>query len=252
MVSALMDIADNLAAAVIGALAMYLAVWAKQRVRQRAVDRAVRRFFGFPGPTIVVHSAIVKKADGIKLYSYPATDIRAARTLSRFLESVGLREGTHFTIHPDRSEQGLPVDQLSKLNVVLLCGPARNEIFAKVAEVLTMRYWMTLDDEGRNLLRDHRREEWVKSSRDKGGDENGKAYDFGLIASLPNPYNSSRRLVILAGIHGTGTVGAAEFVANLDNIRTLDNRRSGETISEIVRVDYAAGDIESPTHIELA
>lgn len=72
-----------------------------------------------------------------------------------------------------------------------------------------------------------------------------------LVASLPSPYNSGKRLVILAGIHATGTVGAAEFVADPANLRTLKNRWDGETISEIVRVDYDDGDVETPTAIML-
>jgi hypothetical protein len=47
------------------------------------------------------------------------------------------------------------------------------------------------------------------------------------------------------------TVGAAEFVADLRNLRALLDRRSGQTISEVVRVDYDSVDLETPVRIEL-
>ncbi|BCB91032.1 hypothetical protein Psuf_083450 [Phytohabitans suffuscus] len=164
---------------------------------------------------------------------------------------MGLREGQDFTIHPDRPDRQLPLDELSGLNVILLCGPARNAIFDKVAAILPMRYSMTVGNDGRNVLMDRRREQRMLSSRQAGDSAMGPAHDWGLVASLPSPFNLGKRLVVLAGVHGTGTVGAAEFVADLSNLRTLIGKREGETVSEVVRVDYDAADIETPTRIGL-
>src|SRR5688572_7715042 len=80
---ALSDIINNLVAALLGAAAMYVAVRLRQTVRQQALDRAVRLFFGLPGHSIIIHSAILDKSEGLPTYSYPATDTRAARTLAK-------------------------------------------------------------------------------------------------------------------------------------------------------------------------
>ncbi len=259
MTSALTNIAYNLVAALLGAVATYLVVRMKQKIRQHAMGREVRLFFGFSGPVVVIHSAIPDASDNdisatkVVTYSYPATDTRAARVLTTLFESVGLREGTDFTIHPDRPDRVLPKkDKLSDLNIVLLCGPARNSVFEKVATTLPMRYSMTtvIDENNvrKNKLTDQLREENMTSSRER---PNGTVYDYALVASIPNPDNHSKRIVILAGIHGTGTVGAAEFVADLRNLQLLGSRRKSDVISEVLRVDYDKTDIETPTRIRL-
>jgi hypothetical protein len=244
------EVANNLVAALVGAVVMYLSVQIRQKIHQHAFGRAVRLFFGTPGKIIIIHSAILDTSDGPPSYNYPATDARAARTLVALFKSVGLREGVDFTVHPDRSDRQLPLDKLWDFNIVLLCGPARNTIFAKVAELLPMRYAMTVGSDGGNALVDRSRRQQLQSSRQRNK-PTASPYDYGLVASLPNPNNPSRRLVILAGIHGTGTVGAAEFVSDLSSLRILNDRRSRETISEVVRVDYSNDDLETPTRIEL-
>lgn len=247
----MIDMITNLVAALLGGIATYLAVRLKNKARQRALDRAVRRFFGFPGKVVIVHSAILDTSEGVSSYSYPATDTRAARTLTRLFESAGLREGRDFTVHADRADRSLPEDKLSEMNLILLCGPARNSVFDKLSAILSMRYSMAVGTDGKNVLKDGDREETLRSSREKDDTPNGPGYDWGLIASLPRLNNPSKRIVILAGIHGTGTVGATEFVADLNNLRILDGRRDGETISEVIRVDYDSKDIETPTRIRL-
>jgi hypothetical protein len=69
VVSALSDITNNLVAAMLGAAAMYLAVRTKEKLRQQALDRQVRRFFGLPGPLVVVHSAILEVPKDLPTYS---------------------------------------------------------------------------------------------------------------------------------------------------------------------------------------
>jgi hypothetical protein len=198
--SALIDFVINLLAALVGALGTYVTVRLKRQVRQRALDRAVRLFFGFPGRVVIVHSAVRDETPEGHFYSYPATDTRAAQTLAKLFESIGLRTERDFIIHPDRSDRQLSIGELSRCNIVLLCGPARNGIFAMFAAVLPMRYSMEVGDDGRNVLVDRLLEQRLRSSRQLSV-HSGLLHDYGLVASLPSPYNPSRRLVILAGIH---------------------------------------------------
>ena len=251
MTSVVQDVLIGLASSLLTFLCTVAGVWARRKIREKATHRAVREFFGLPGAILVVHSAIFDADE--QAFNYPATDTRAARALAQLFESVGLREGVDFTVHPDRR---VPLDDSTwSCNLVLLCGPARNAVLAEIGPALSMRYTMTAETVGgrcRNVLTDHRRNERLRSSREGRTDIPPSGYDWGLVASLPNPRNPARRVVILAGIHGTGTVGAAEFVTDRSNLKLLNGRRRLATVSEVLRVDYGNGDIETPTSTELA
>jgi hypothetical protein len=253
--SPLVDLSINLLAAGIGAAVTYTAQRARKGIRQRALNRSIGEFFGPPGGKIViVHSAIFDEAE--QAYNYPATDTRAARILAGLFEDVKLQEGVDFIILPDR--QVGSEDLLWVNNIVLLCGPARNSCFRVVAPTVDdMRYKMEVTPDGRgNLLMDSLRGTRILSSRQQelesiANNASNTNFDYGLIASIPNFRNIEKRVVILAGIHGTGTVGAAQFVASLENLKTLNGRRDRELVCEIVRVGYD-NDIETPTRIQLA
>jgi hypothetical protein len=240
----------NLVSMGIGAALGYGARYVREKSRERVLRGAVRDFFGTPpGHIMVIHSAIFDVED--EAYNYPATDTRAARALAKLFESLHLREGVDFSIRPDRE---VTVDEnLWKNNLVLVCGPARNSVLKQLLPTLpTMRYIMTVDVDGRsNILKDNRREVRLFSSRElqRGGGEG--EFDCGLVASLPNSHNLSRKVVLLAGIHGTGTVGAAQFVTDPNNLQELLRRRKNQVVSEALRVDYR-GDIETPTYIDFA
>lgn len=88
------------------------------------------------------------------------------------------------------------------------------------------------------------------ASRELKRPANDGDFDYGLLASLPSPNNYTRRLVILAGIHGTGTVGAAQFLAMDGELLKLATRRKDQVVSEVVQALYD-GDIETPTSLRL-
>ncbi len=246
MISDLKDLVINLLAALIGAALGYAAGHIRRKLKERSLDKAVRRFFGLPGRVLIVHSAVFDAPQDA--WNYPATDTKAARRLARLFESVGLREGVNFTIAPDRNIRD---GDFWKQNLVLLCGPVRNEIFKRVSPLQSaLRYTMFASADGaRNVLTDLRREQQLCSSRETGGEVNS-GYDWGLVSSFVNPRDPSYRIVLLAGIHGTGTVGAAEYVCDVDNLKTLISRTEAHAISEVLRVDYD-GDIETPTNVRL-
>jgi hypothetical protein len=242
----LVDILVNLGCTAFGAGAGAGVVRARRWLRERARDAAVKEFFGLPGKVIIVHSAVFDPPE--QAWNYPATDTKAARALATVLESSGMREGVDFSVMPDR--RVTIDDALWRNNLVLLCGPARNAVLEHLAPALSMRYTMSVDDAGRNVLTDRDRDSRMLSSREAGSSNSGH-YDFGLIASLPSPRQPQRRVVLLAGIHGTGTVGAASFVTDVGNLRTLNGRRRTDgVVSEVIRVDYT-DDIETPTGTRL-
>jgi hypothetical protein len=248
----------NLVAAAIGWMASLAFIAIKRqwiRIRRR---NAFYDFFGSSGHLLVIHSAVLDQPDpnstdvpaGYPAYNYPATDIKATRLLVRLFESVGLKEGNDFTIMPDI--QVKIDDPLWDNDIVLLCGPARNHVFRELCPVIRMRYTMEIDAHGSNVLRDTiRGGQQLFTSRELTQPKSEGDFDYGLLASLPNPHNQSRRVVILAGIHGTGTVGAAQFLSIGKGLQEVSKKRCGHVVSELVKASYE-GDIETPTSLRLA
>jgi hypothetical protein len=247
----------NLLAAVIGWLAaMGFAALRRLWQRRRRV-RAFRDFFGTSGHLLVIHSAVLDElntdnyasAEGNSVYNYPATDIRAARILARLFESVGLKEGSDFSILPDIK---VKVDHgLWESNLVLLCGPARNKVLRDLSPAIRMRYVMEVNPRGSNVLKDmHRGGQEMLASRELPDRLVGENFDYGLVASLPNPNNHTKQLVVLSGIHGTGTVGAAQLIATDGELRKMASRRKDLVVSEVVQALYDS-DIETPAKLRL-
>lgn len=240
----LKDIATNLIAWLIGLALGFSAQWLLKEARKRLLKRAIRSFFGAPEHTHIVHSA-VHDPPPVDAWNYPATDMRAARRLVTLLESVGLKEGTHFSVGPDKD---LVIDSsLWASNIVLICGPAKNEVFRDLLPVISMRYRMTVDPaDGSNILTDTMTGTRLRSSRQSSAPPGPIGHDYALIASFPNPRNVERRIVVLAGIHGVGTVGATDYVADLKRLRQLERRRAAAVISSVAKVEYHSSDRDNP------
>lgn len=257
MNSALSSLSLNLLAAVIGWLAAVGFAALRRLWQQRRRVRAFGNFFGTSGHLLVIHSAVLDKLStdkdgsvaGNSVYNYPATDIRAARFLVRLFESVGLEEGANFDVLPDirvKSERAL-----WDKDIVLLCGPARNHVLRDLGPAIRLRYTMEVDQSGSNVLKDTLRGgQQMLASRELAQPTEDDDFDYGLVASLPNPNNHCRQLVILAGIHGTGTVGAAQFVTRDGELRKMAMQRKDGVVSEVVKVLYD-DDIETPTDLRL-
>jgi hypothetical protein len=256
MTSTLSQLSLNLLAAAIGWLAAITFAALRRQWRQGLRVRAFRAFFGTSGQLLVIHSAVLDELSPDNnpsggehsVYNYPATDIRACRFLVRLFESVGLKEGADFNILPDIK---VKTDRtLWDKDLVLLCGPARNHVMRGLSSAIRMRYTMEVDQNGHNILKDtHRPGPPMLASRELTQPTDDGDFDYGLIASLPNPNNYNRKLVILAGIHGTGTVGSAQFLTMNGELRKLTKRKA-PVVSEVVQVLYD-GDIETPTGLRL-
>jgi hypothetical protein len=256
--SDLRDISINLLAGLIGVWVGLLFGYAKRKYREKSLNKAFCAFFGEGRRFLIIHSAIFDKDESA--WNYPATDTKASRRLARMFESVGLREGKDFDIAPARWVKDNDNDKysLAGKNLVLLCGPVRNEIFRRfMPNERTLAYSMVVgrDDEGKeiNVLKDQFGNQF-RSSRQAGPGENGEEFDWAIVSSFPSPRDSSLRIVLLAGIHGTGTVGAAEQVSELTRLKEIIGKPKavrGKAISRKLRVEYTKGDIETPTDVKL-
>jgi hypothetical protein len=254
MSSAVYAVSLNLVAAVIGWLAAVGFAALRQRWRRGRRVRAFHDFFGASGQLLVIHSAVLDKPSSgsdvdYPIYNYPATDIRATRFLARLFESVGLKEGLNFNILPDIKVKR--DHNLWDKDLVLLCGPARNHVARDLGPALRMRYTMELDQDGSNVLKDTLRGgQQMLTSRELAQPTSNENFDYGIVASLPNPNNHSRQLVILAGVHGTGTVGAAQFLTVDGELPKLVKGRKDRVVCELVKAIYD-DDIETPTSLRL-
>jgi hypothetical protein len=247
--SAVSDISINLISSGLGAGILYGTQRTMRWAREKSTTRAFRNVFGpRPARIRIIHSSVFD--DDENAYNYPATDTRAARHLAQFFESMRLREGADFVIEPDRRVH--VGETLWNDNIVLLCGPARNELCLDLITRSTVRHKLLLSDAKKmNVLIDEKiPDAQYLASRELPPEMNSESFDYGLIASFPNPYNSLRRIVVLAGIHGTGTVGAVEFICHPENLEYINQRLTNGQVSKVVKVHYENGDVETPKGIE--
>lgn len=252
--SDLHDLLINLAAWGIG-LGLGLGyTYFKRRYDRRSLKKSIREFFGQGKNFLIIHSAINDNGE----WNYPATDTKAARRLATMFEAAGLREGEHFHIGPAKwvNDPLHPAFRLEANNLVLLCGPARNGIFRRfVSAESGHKYYMTFDETDPNktinVLMD-RTGTRFRSSREGSPRTNGEHYDQALVSSFPNPGDASFRVVLLAGIHGTGTVAAAEQVSDTSKLKDIIAKHTdGTTIVCRLDVVYDPKDIETPCDVKV-
>jgi len=223
----------------------------KRRYDRRSLKKSIRKFFGQGRKFLIIHSSINDNGE----WNYPATDTKAARRLATMFEAAGLREGEHFNIGPAKwvNDPLHPAFRLEENNLVLLCGPARNKIFQRfMSAACGQKYFMTLDPDGTtNVLMD-RTGTRFRSSREIGPRGNGEDYDQAVVSSFPNPDDASLRVVLLAGIHGTGTVAAAEQVSDVGKLKDIIAKHTdGTTIVCRLDVVYDRNDIETPCDVKV-
>ena len=251
---------DSLSGAIVaGVIALPVGYYVRMGVdnmRDRLNARDIIDLFGLKtGPARIVHSSIFDEQR--RAYNYPSCDFRATRAIANLFDRAHRQEDRDFHVQPEFeiliAQQVDPM--LWRQNLVLLCGPKRN---SAVAEAFTrlpsgINYTMTVDPAtDRNLLRDNRRNHLLKSSREDP-DVAAKpvgGYDYGLVLSMQDAFYPGATVTILAGVHGTGTLGCGEFLSDPKNVRELLRRRKNGVIAEAIRVDYGS-DFESITEITL-
>jgi len=232
---------------VTGILALPAGYYARagvDKLRDRLRARDVINLFGLrTGPVTIVHSVIYD--DRRNAYNFPSSDSRASRIIAQLLDNANRQEGRDFSIVPESEVLiGGQVDpRIWQKNLVLLCGPKRNAAVAEALDKLPhdLSYTMSVDPiSDRNILSDRRRNHPLRSSLEDPELEATVTdrYDFGLILSAKDVIHPDATVTILAGIHGTGTLGCAIFLSEARNIRELLRRRRSGIISEAVRVDY--------------
>ena len=241
----------NLIAALIGALFGYLAKTGWDKYKKVRRSKTIIDFFKVTqSHTLIIHSAIFDETR--QAYSYAYCDSKVARIITSLFESVGQKEGEEFTIVPDVDlllADGTIDPTIMNKNLVLICSPKRNRIAKHIlSKSPKLRYQMEVDEtKGEIVLFDELRQTLLISSQDLQISDKQlhkpilDGYDYGLIASMPNPFNLSRNIVLLAGIHGSGTLGAGMFVGDENSLSELCHRRKNGVIQELIIAKYKGG-----------
>lgn len=242
-------VASEFIAGLLGTLLGILFKIGFDRVIRRRRAQTIRSFLNFPqGEIVIVHSALFDSSR--HSYNYPSCDMVSSRRLSGLLESIGLKEGQDFSVAPESnfltSKGEVNLESL-RCNLILLGGPKRNKITAEILKgSVKPRYDMHLDESGENVLYDSFTRNHLKASRDdpqfrSQSDDNdeGYGYDYGLVMTMANPLNLDHGVLIIAGIHGPGTIGASTFITDKKSVALMISKRHGGVIQEVVYAKYA-------------
>lgn len=227
--------------------------WIATRLIRAHGRRARRRFTGeFFGatnekPILIVHAATYDEKR--RAWDWPAPDAKAATLITGILIDMGMNLGVHFQImpHSDAMVAKDVVDpNVKDANLVLVGGPKRNPLTKAVLSLLTtMRY----------SIRDDTKPAGTYCVHDSFGDKNYYATDddvrptantalpegddWGIVLSTRSPFRSDRTLVVLAGLHGAGTLGAAQVLREQSRLAQLwQSREPGDTLQKLVKVHY--------------
>ena len=257
------DVSKEVVTGLVGTFLGFLGKIGFDFILKNQRDRLILRLLGFPkGKVLIIHSALFDETRDS--YNYPSCDMISARRIANLLESVSKKEGIDFTIIPEANyltPQGFVNPEVLKYNLILLGGPKRNKVTGEVLEnSAKMRYEMSQDATGQNHIYDSITKHSLISSRDKletvdnsieikRFDDEGAGYDYGLIMSMPNPLHRDRGVLLVAGIHGPGTVGAATYLSSKKNLSELARTRKGGVIQEVIYVKY---DLETENVIEVS
>lgn len=227
------------------------------KLREKYRRRQLAAIFGKnSGKYYIVHSAIEDKERGA--FDYPACDTTAARYIGSVFSKCGMSEDKHYYILPDTEcldRNGEPKDKIISENLICICSPKRNHLTKLVLEKSTyLRFHFDKDvSSGELVISDSKAPmmAYISSRDDSQHEETAgvvSGYDYALVASLPNPYNHERRVLVISGIHGTGTQGAAKYFTEIENREAISSRKEKDVAEVIFKVSYA-GQYESITKV---
>jgi hypothetical protein len=226
---------DKSLGALIGLLVGYGARVSQERVTRLRGRRTIRAVFGLRGKSLIIHSAIHDTER--RAYAYPSCDTRVARIVAALFDSLSLKEGVDFAIGPDihYSSPDGGIATARGANLVLICGPKRNAMTRFVLQKTPdLRYQLTVDPKsGENALYDRHLGDflvprWPAATGIPGGQ------DYGLIQAFPNPFSLNNTVVIIAGVHGAGTLAAGQWLSEANNLAELARRKRAKIIETVV------------------
>jgi hypothetical protein len=151
-------------------------------------------------------------------------DVEAAMVLTRFLNAADLATDLH---------------HIGELNVsppalVAICGP-KSSPTVKALITTDPLFDFRADDAGRWTITDRESGQAYASPID---DDAAADRDFAYVARLPRP-GSGASLVVIAGIHAIGSLGASRYLADPTNLRRLHRAVGARPFSMIVESQFS-------------
>jgi hypothetical protein len=235
------DIATNLVAAAIGAVA--LLAWQKAASRHRF--RGSRKFWkpfvsgdcicvtGNVGP-VILSEHVLGSVDEAKR-AHVREMLPSLRSYIGDQELSGLMgRGDHDAIVQLQAGlarigmaatipefAGRPSGAELEKNLIAVGGPDVNPLTMSLLDRLPVKLVIAKDSHGHNVVRDlvHDQDYAPRSDR-----EASVVRDYGIVVRAANPYDRSKSVLILAGAHGFGSLAAAVAVFREDQ---FDQRLTG-------------------------
>lgn len=232
------DVAINLIAALIGAVA----TWSVARFRRWRRERRARRFWG--GMSTRGVTVVIGAQDREVLGHWEPSglvgmgDVAGLITIQRELQGIGCEVKVS------------PVDSLSpedrERDLVLLGGPDANALSRATVEHYDGTLSITVPGSSRHIIAFHD-EESGQDFQPRYGAEGNVIHDYGLIVRVPNPLSNGHKteVLILAGCWGYGTAGAAEAVCDSDFQQGVDVRKNQLCVVEAPETALADGSVRS-------
>ncbi len=227
--SALVEIAENLAAAAIGGLAT--TGWRTARHRRGTKD--IRAMWGpfLDSDSCIVEGSLSAATLSKALPEWLPAELEQSATellphIVNYLdeqEPAGLMgRGDHEAIvrvQAGLARAGLPnllpvradhdLGERKKDNLIAVGGPDVNTVTKELLELLESGVTIGTDDRNRNVVEDLLHDQRYTTSSNAGDTR-----DYGILIKAPSPYNEGKDVVILAGAHGFGCMAAGHLAVN--------------------------------------
>lgn len=148
----------------------------------------------------------------------------------------------------------------SAKNIVLICSPKSNEItqeyLKKINDGTNLNWKFGEDDKGQLFISTNPGK-WESATYDQEKElkKDNKIVgestldDMAVIIRAPNPYNPKAKILIIAGIRGIGSWGAAKYFRQ--NAKSLDSKTKGNDFALIVKIKYEGWRIQQTTDTEI-
>lgn len=220
------DVLINLIAAAVWVALGAIAARAATFLRDRLPTRSILRLDARKSLFIVTNSVESRNPE----IGGPVTGIGALQAVGLAREAIArsyprllLRTRVVFSV-------GLPAEALQS-NLICIGGRKYNQITSLFEHYFEPRFDFQANNQGKigvrsasTVIRDTITDKVYEPELDRSG--NDYQIDYGVITSLPNPFNPRARVILLAGAHTYG-VAAAGHVLERGNIKQLTGALSG-------------------------
>ncbi len=214
-------------------------------------------FAGLEGPTLFVFPA--RPGTGRLL---PQTAIEDFLAINNIISAYLRFGGTP----PDkmRDHHSLAQSERKTHNLILICSSKSNSVTREAIDLLRARnrrladyvpYFESVDDRPDDIQIRWNQGVFPSGSYDTTG---GSLDDIAVIVKARNPWAEQHKILIVAGIRGIGTWGAAEKLKkwweelydSKDSSRSRKTQKQGD-FAAIVKIHYADHDIKSADLLQL-